>query len=198
MKQKVASGSNKGQGQSPAWQHGFVAAAGIPTPLISVHGCRRQGSPCVCVRVSSHGWTLHLLHVHAARAGPRRTIRSWELFMALQKENRYLNAQSENWTSHLTTVSGVAVKVTDWERCRVFITGVIYQLFSMVLLLSALGAESGTWLSGMGGMPLTSLSPTHSPSMWSHFPVARPVLAWLVWLPGSCWSELMNEVLILN
>lgn len=60
---------------------------------------------------------------------------------ALQKENRLLNTQSENWTSHLTT-SGVALKVTYWELCRVFITGVIYQLFSMVLLLSALVAES--------------------------------------------------------
>lgn len=57
MKQKVASGSNKGQGQRPAWQHRFVAAAGILTRLISVRGCQSQGSPCVCV-VSSHGWTM--------------------------------------------------------------------------------------------------------------------------------------------
>lgn len=116
MRQKAASGSDEGQGQRPAWQHRFVAAAGILTRLISVRGCQRQGSPCVREGQQPRLDCTSVPCSYTARAGPWRTILSWKLLIARRKENRLLNTESENWTSHLTTVSGVVLKVRYWDR----------------------------------------------------------------------------------
>lgn len=101
MKQKVASGSNTGQGRTPSWQHRFVGVAQNLMCLISLHSCQTQGSPCVCV---CEGHSPSATHSYGALVGTRRLMLRRKLFETLWKR-KHLNIRGENWTSHFTPFS---------------------------------------------------------------------------------------------
>lgn len=201
MKQKVATGSNKGRGQRPAWQHGFVAAAGILTRLISVHSCQVQGSPCVCEGQQPRPDCASVTCSYAARAGPRRITMKWKLFTALRKRKQIAEHSKREWdfTPHYCERSHASSdSVTYREVWRVCATGVVYQQFLMVFIIITGIRVLNTDL--WDGRRSVDIAQSYTPCL--HIKPCCPSSSSLTSPPcdcqARCWSEFMNEVPILN